>query len=304
MQLLKRRRFSEIFNDTFDLLKKDGKHFFKNYFILNGLPLLFFLIIIYFFTTTFYGLGTYQQGESFDMFLAYVKANPVLFIAIGILTFFVSLIFAIIQYGFVPVYLMLYNQKGSNNFSYKEIFDIIFKKKLGKIIIFIFASILVMLVVLIPFAIVLALSILTLVGPIFVIAMLSLWFNNAFMEYLNSDKGVFACFSYGFDLLKVRFWDYVGAIGLMLLLTSFISGGISMITSIFSTVAAANASNNNERSLLLMVGMIFSFTISQVIKMFVQTVVQLAQGIVFYSAKEEKENISGTTEIDKIGLGE
>ncbi len=304
MQLLKRRKFSDIFNDTFTLLKEDGKHFFKNYFILNALPLLFFLIILYFFTTTFYGLSTYQQRDSGKIFLDYIQNNGVIFSIIAVISFIVTFVFAIIQYTFVPIYLLLYRDKNGANFTAKDIFDVMFKQKIGKIIIFMFASILVFILILIPMLIVMVISIFTIVGIFFVLAFVSIWFNNALMEYLDSDKGVFACFSYGYNLILVRFWDYVGAIGLFLLMTSFISGGISMVTSILTVFLSANAATNAERGLFASIALIFSFLISKTISIFVQTVMQLAQGIVFFSAKEESENIVTKSEIDKIGLGE
>ncbi len=304
MELLKRRNFSTIFNDTFTLLKVSGKHFFKNYFILNGIPLLFFLIIVYFFTTTFYGLGTYKQGDSFKMFTAYIEGNPVLFSIIGILSIIISFIFAIIQYSFVPIYLLLYRKNNGTNFTSKEIFDVMFKEKIGKIIIFIFTSILVFIIIAIPLVIVMLISIFTIVGIFFVLGFVSLWFNNALLEYLDSDKGVFECFSYGYRLILVRFWDYVGAIGLFMLMTSFISGGISLVTSMITMIFSANAANASEKSLFLTLAMVFSFVVSKMVSIFVQTVVQLAQGIVYFSAKEESENIITKSEIDKIGLGE
>lgn len=304
MELLKARKFSAIFNDTFTLLKVSGKHFFKNYFILNGIPLLFFLILVYFFTTTFYGLGTYNQGDSFKIFTAYIEANPILFLIIGILSLIISVVFAIIQYSFVPIYLLLYRKYNGANFTAKDIFDVMFKEKIGKIIIFIFTSILIFILIAIPLVIVMLVSIFTIVGIFFVIAFVSLWFNNALLEYLDSVKGVFESFSYGYKLILVRFWDYVGAIGLFLLLTTFISGGISLVTSMITMIFSANAANNSEKTLFLTLAMVFSFVVSKMVSVFVQTVVQLAQGIVYFSAKEESENIVTKSEIDKIGLGE
>jgi hypothetical protein len=304
MKLLKSRKFSDIFNDTFNLLKENGKHFFKNYFILNGLPLLFFLILIYFFTTTFYGLGTYKQGNTIDVFLSYMDDNVVLFTILGILSFIIVIIFGIIQYGFVPVYLILYKKNNGSDFDAKDMFNMIFKEKLGKIITYFFASFLVLILILIPFAIIAFASIFTIFGIFFVFAFVAVWFNNSLLEYLNSDRGIFNSFSYGYRLIMVRFWDYVGAIGLFFLMVTFISLGISMFTSILSVTLTTNAASNSEQSLFMTIAMIVSFILAKTINIFIQTVVQLAQGIVYFSAKEESENIVTKTEIDKIGLGE
>ncbi len=304
MELLKRRNFNSIFNDTFTIIKEDGKHFFKNYIILNGLPLFFFLILLYFLTTTFYGLSTYGTGNTDKVIASYIENNSLLFIVLSIITIVVSIIFLIIQYGFVPVYLFLYRDHNGANFSAKDIFDVLFKQKIGKILIFMLASTLVFILIFIPLVVLVVISIFTIVGIFLVLGFVVVWFNNAFMEYMDSGKGVFQCFIYGFKLIFIRFWDYAGSIGLLLLMTTFVNGSVSFVTSLFTVAFTANAANHTERDIITTILFVFSFVVSKMISLLVQTIVQLGQGIVYFSAKEQAENIAVNTEIDKIGASE
>ena len=53
-QLYKKRGFSEFVGDTFDFLKIEGKNYFKNYFVINGIVLLLLVATLYFFTSIFF----------------------------------------------------------------------------------------------------------------------------------------------------------------------------------------------------------------------------------------------------------
>ncbi len=304
MQLLKRRRFSDNFNDTFSFVKLYGKHFFKNYFILNGLPLIFMLVVLYFFTTTFMGLSTFQNGDTGKIIEDYIANNSTLFIVITLSSVVVFFIFAIIQYTFVPIYMILYQRNNGINFTSKDIFNVMFKEKIGKILIFMFASFLLLIPTIIVGGILGLLLLITIFGIIFLFAYISMFYNNAMFEYLETDKGIWECFGYSFAMLQVKFWDNVGAIGLFILLSTFVSGGISVVANMISMVFAANTANRSERETMMMLAMLVAFIISKTISIFVQTIIQLAQAMVYYSVKEEMENIVTVSEIDKIGLGE
>ncbi len=304
MQLLKRRRFSDNFNDTFSFVKLYGKHFFKNYFILNGLPLIFMIVVLYFFTTTFIGLSTFQNNDTSKIIEDYIANNAVIFVFIAFISVIILFIFTIIQYTFVPIYMILYKRNNGINFTSKDIFDMMFKEKIGKILIFMFVSFLLLIPTIIVGGILGLLLLITIFGIIFLFAYISMFYNNALFEYLETDKGIWECFGYSFGMLKVKFWDNVGAIGLFILLSSFISGGISLVTNMISMVFAANTANRSERETMMMLAMLVAFIISKTISIFVQTIIQLAQGMVYYSVKEELENIVTVSEIDKIGLGE
>lgn len=304
MQLLKRRNFSDQFNDTFTFLKLNGKHYFKNYFVINGIPILLMLLIIYFFMSSFYGLSTFGGVDNSVIIEDYISNNLGMFIIVVLVFIIFAFVFAIIQYSYTPIYLLLYRDHNGIDFSAKEIYNQIVKKKLGKIVTFLLASLLLLIPTVIIGAIAGVILLITIVGIFFLFAAIMMFYNNALVEYLDSDKGIFDCFGYSFELIKVNFWTNAGAIGLFLFMTSIVNGGTSLITTMLTSLITANTIEASEKSVIVMISLAASFVISQGISIFLQIVNQLAINMVYFSAKEEKENISRGSEIDKIGIGE
>ena len=117
MQLYKTRDFSEFFQDTFTFLKSNGKHFFKNYLIINGFFLIIMMVMMYFFTKFYTSMifgGLLGNGPT--MVDEYMNENFGLFIILILVFILVALIAAIISFSFVPLYLKLYSEHGSQNF--------------------------------------------------------------------------------------------------------------------------------------------------------------------------------------------
>lgn len=302
MKLLKQRNFGDIFNDTFGFLKLNGKHFFKNYFLINGIPILISLIFVYFFVSSFYNISTISVGDDTHAMESFVQNNTGLFILLLILGIILAIIFGIIQYTFTPIYLLLYQEKGTQ-FSSKDIFKQMFKIKLPKILIFFLVSILMLIPTVIVGVIAGFILIFTIIGIFFLFATIMIWYNNALVEYLNSKRGVFSCFGYSFDLLGVNFWGYVGAIGLFLILIQIINYATTLIFTMLGGLIAANTINANEADVIGILVIVISFVVYFLVTMFLQIIIQLAMNLVYFSAKEAKENIATLEEIDKIGLG-
>jgi len=304
MQLLKRRNFSDQFSDTFTFIKLNGKHYFKNYFIINGIPILLMLLFIYFFVSSFYNLSTFGTGNSPAVIEDFMTKNMGLFVVIVVVTVIVAFIFAIIQYSYTPIYLLLYRDHNGANFTAKDIYNKIFKEKLSKILIFFLVSLLFLIPVAILSIIAGVILLITIVGIFFLFAAIAMFYNNALIEYLDSDKGIFDSFSYSVELIKINFWANTGAIGLFLFITGILNGGISLVTTLLTSLISVNTIDAKEQSIIAMVSLVASFVLSKGISIFLQILNQLAVNIVYFSAKEEKENIIGKAEIEKIGLGE
>jgi len=78
MQLYKSRGFSAFFQDTFSFIKQNGKHYFKHFFIVNGIFLLILMAIGYFITkfySDFLFSGVLQGGNSNTVFDEYMNEN-------------------------------------------------------------------------------------------------------------------------------------------------------------------------------------------------------------------------------------
>ena len=277
MQLLQQRDFSQFFSDTFKFIKENGKHFFTNYFIINGI----FLILQF--------VKNYYTGQ--------LVVFPAL---VEFLYLVLILVFSVVNYTFVSIYMILYNERGTN-FNYMDIIAY-YKENAGKIAIFILMSIIIAIPAGIVFYIVLLLSLITIVGPFLVYAAFVVWFSMAFYEYLFTNKGVTDCFGYAWTLLTKKFWAITGSTALLFLIIIVIFGFMMSLTGVFSSFADMN--NTDPLGNIQKIQQAFFSPVTLVVTTFFtvfMVTLQITQGIIYFSQKELLENISANNEIDQIG---
>lgn len=281
MQLLQRRTFSEFFSDTFKFLTENGKHFFLNYFIINGVFLIISLVKSYF-------TGT---GSVFPFF---VEGLYILFI----------IMFSIVNWSFVTIYLILYNEKGLD-FNYQDIIQS-FKQHIGKILIFILVCILISIPVGIVIGLVGFVLAITFIGIVLLpmlYAIAVLWISMAFYEYLYTGRPVFDCLGYSFKLMSKKFWSANGSVALFLVVFMMlyifimgIAGMFNMFIDINSPAKTLEATQNFQKTLMSPLYLILLTVISVL-----GVAIQVNQGIVYFSQKELLENIQANKSIDEIG---
>ena len=287
MQLLKVRDFSEFFSDTFGFIKENAAHFFINFFTINSLFIL--------------GYGLYNYFVSKLATNVMTDFNPVYIV----LFFFVFIILAIVYWTFTPIYMILYQQKGTQ-FNAGDILSFM-SQNIGKILIFIFLSFIMGIVLLIPLSLVSVLLVITLVGilalPI-VFAGFSLWFQLAFMEYINSDKSYLDAFGYGFTLFTKKFWATVGSnaiLQMVIMVIYYLIAGSFGLFSAFSNIAvdpeASSAMIENFMASPVMI-------VLSVVLIVIMVVVNINAGIIYFSQKEFLEGIQAKSSIDDIGRNE
>lgn len=314
MQLYKSRGFSEFFQDTFAFLKQNGKHYFKHFFIVNGIFFLILMVFGYFFTK-FYSeivFSGFTNPNNSNFMEDYLNDNGPLVITLGILFFIVALCAAIISYSYTPIYLKLYAEKDGKHFSTREIVET-YKQKIGAIFTFLLAGLLMIFILIIPIALGAFVLMITLVGILLIpllMATVAQLYAGALMEYLEGKKGVFKCFGYAWDLITSKFWPAIGSVGLFYFMSYIIQNIVTMIpylfgmVSFFTTVEQQGQPDAETISSFMTVMMLLVFFLNFLLGTILNNIVQLNQGIVFYSLKEEKENINTKSEIDLIGSGE
>lgn len=277
MELLKQRNFSEFFSDTFGFIKENGKHFFTNYFIINGV----FLILQF--------IKNYYVGQGVVL--------PAVF---EILYVILILVFSVINYTFVTIYMILYTKR-KTNFDYKDIIQY-FKEHLGRIVVFVLVSIILAIPIMIVFYIVLLLSLITIVGPFLVYAALMLWFSLAFYEYMYTNKGVTDSFGYAWTLFTKKFWATTGSTALLGLIIMIITGFAFAFSGVFSGFFEMNSSDplGNIQKIQQAFFKPATLLISTFVTILMVTL-QISQGIIYFSQKELFENISANDDIDQIG---
>jgi len=314
MQLYKSRGFSEYFQDTFTFLKQNGKHFFKHYFIVNGFFIIVLMILGYFFTkfyTEFIFSGILNPNNN-SMLEEYINNNGPMFFLFALLFIVAGLTAGIISYAYTPIYLKLYSENNGKSFGTKEIINL-YKSRIGNIFIFLIVSIGVGLLLLIPTGIIMVVLAITIIGimllPV-VMGAFMLFFGCTFMEYIEHKKGLIESYSYSWKLMSSKFWAAIGCVGLFYFMNYIVQNVVTMIpyvfgmASFFTTIESNGQPNAEEFSSFMTIMMLVVFFLSFILGMILNKIVQLNQGLIFYSLKEENENINTKSEIDLIGSGE
>lgn len=312
MQLYKSRDFSAFFQDTFAFLKQNGKHYFKHYFIVNGIFLLILMVLGYFFTKFYSELlfgGILQNNP--NAMDDYMNDNLGLFVLLLFVFLTVGLIAGLISYSYTAIYLKLYIKNNGSNFDTKAIIES-YKANIGKLFIFLLCGLLIAFPILIVSGIVMFVLAITIIGFLLlplVIGALSLFYNMTLMEYIENKKGIWDSFGYAWTLLTSKFWAAVGSVGLFFLMSYIVQNVITIIpyifgmASIFTTIDSGSTTSQDIGGTMMVI-MLIVFFITFIVGSILNNIIQLNQGIVFYSLKEDQENINTKSIIDQIGSGE
>ena len=280
MQLLKQRDFSAFFSDTFLFIRENGSHFFINYFTINGV-----FLLVTFLKSYFIGVG-----ETLPVMIEFLY---VLF----------AFLFGVLNWTFVTIYMIIYSERGLD-FNDKDILDY-YKQNIGKIIVFLLVTILLMIPIIIVFYIAMLILLITIVGPFLLYAALFIWLALAFYEYLYTDKPIFDSYGYAWKLFTKKFWATTGSTALLYFVVLIIYGVALSLTGLFSSFLEMNSTDALDLAMKLQKG--FRQPAVLVVMMFFSVllvILQVSQGIIYFSQKEQLENISAKDDIDQIGKDE
>lgn len=314
MQLYKSRGFGEYFQDTFTFLKSHGKHFYKHFFIINGIFLLILMVMGYFFSKFYTDIifGGFIGNNGGNALEEYINQNAGLFFTMLFLFLTVGLIAGIISYSYVPIYLKLYAKNNDNSFSATDIINT-YKANIGKILLFLLCGIIIAIPLSVFVGLLMFVLTITIIGILLlpvVIGGVSLYYQGALMEYLDNKKGIWECFGYAWKLMSSKFWAAIGCVGLFYLMSYVAQQVISFIPYIFGMVnlfteieSGVNPDPEDIGKTFTII-MLAMFFLAFLVSTFLNLIVQLNQGVVFYSLKEENENIKTKSDIDLIGSGE
>ncbi len=312
-QLYKSRDFGTFFQDTFAFIKKDGGHIFKNFFMVNGIFLLVLIVLGYFFTQFYSDIvfgGILNGGTS--TLDNYLNENAGIFILLVLLFVTVGLTAGVISYSYIPIYLKLYDKHEGKNFGVSQIISE-YKNNIGKILVFLLCGIIVAIPTIIVAGIVSIILTITIIGILalpLVIGAVALFYQMTLMEYINTKKGVWESFSYSISLLGKRFWIAVGSVGIFYLMSYIVQNIITIIpyifgmASLFTTIEDGTQPSSEEIGATMTVLMLAVFFLTFLLSTILNIITQLNQGVIFYSLKEEIENINTKSVIDQIGGGE
>ena len=312
-ELYKKRDLSANFSDTTTFFKSFGKHYFKNYLVINGIFLMVLVVLIYFISKVymellFSGISNAQNNPNYLM--AYFNNNISLIIGSFAITFLLIVILSMLNISFPVIYLKLFEKNNSDNFETKEIINGL-KANIGKMIVFFLGSIFIILpLAIIVFGLLFLLCFILIGIPLLFIvgsAFIS-WVTLSYYQYIMKDVGYFTALANGFSMVKQQFWTIVGTTFLMMMLVQIIQGFITMIPYVLSLIWMFVSTNNLQETgsqtdtfstmgILLAVIMVFSVLLSYIFNNFIL----VNQGLIYYGLQEEKENNSTKSQIDLIG---
>lgn len=307
-QLFKKRNFSDYISDTFTFFKVTGKHFFKNYFIINGTLLILLMVLTYFVFKVYFEMMFANIGSSSPNFLEdYFNNNIGLIIGVFLLFFLLIVFISLINYSFPVIYMNLYEKKKGNNFETNEIVAEL-KSKFGKIAIFFLVIFLLSITAgLIIMGLIIAMMFILIgfVLALILVPALLAFVQLSFYEYMNSEIGVFDALGKGFEKLKQNFWPIVGSTVVMYFIIQIVISIFSMvpyvigIASMFSSIENGNPQEETLSffSIMMVLFMCFAMLFSYILN----NLLVVNNGIIYYSLREQNENKTTLSDIDLIG---
>ncbi len=310
MQLYKSRDFGAFFQDTFTFLKENGKHYFKHFFIVNGVFLLIMAVVMYFFWNFYTELlfGGIAANDA-TMIDGYMNDNFGLFILFFLVFLIVALLAGLVSYAFTAIYLKLYAKNGKS-FGTKDLVAG-YKNNVGRLLIFLICGILIGIPIMMVLGLFSFILIITIVGMLalpLILGTFMIFYSMTLMEYIEEKRSIWDSFGYAWNLLTSKFWSASGSVALFFVMAYILQNIVVMIPYMFGMVnfltTIENSNQVEDASASFMVIMMVVLLLSYLLGTVLNQIVQINQGIIFYSLKEDKEHINTIDVIDQIGSSE
>jgi len=320
MQLLKERSFGDLFSDPFHFFRDNAKHILVNYFKLLGLFILVVLACMIPLAYHYYDfmmelINSTSTGTTPDINnIGSLYAN--LFLHPSVLLMFVAfLVYSLMSYNFFPIYMNLYVQKGKQGFEFNDIINS-FKENSGSIIKLFLILLLLFIPFYIAFAITAFISLFTIVGIFLLFGFIISYFQLIWFTAVHNKEGNFDVLGKTFTLFKDNFFSITGVTILMyfcvmliyytfnfifmLLIQIFL--GFDMYDMNPGSVDQLEQFSDSFTTIIpVFIGM---YGVLFLLMTFIGILMQIQQGIIFYTRINDLEGHTEHSEIDSIGLEE
>jgi len=307
--LFKKREFSDYVSDTFLFFRTNGKHYLRSYFTICGIMLMVMVFLSYFLFQWYFdfALNFGRPNNNADFIQNFVENNFVLILIGAVCMFLLFLLMSMLNYSIPVIYLDLYAKNDGSNFETKDILSQ-FKSNFGRILTFFLGMVFLVTPVLVVVFILLFLLCLIIIGiPLLLLAIPTAvsWITLSFFEYLNNDKGFFESLSSGFRHVKNQYFPNIGSLMIMYIIVQVVMSIFTIIPYAFSMasiVTSTHTPGNPEDAMstikiMLTIVMVISILMSYILN----NLLLINQGLVYYSRRENDENISSKHSIDLIG---
>lgn len=316
MEFYKKRDFGTIISDTFLFFKENGKNYFKNYFLLNGLLLILLLVIVSLgyreiFSQVF---NSNTEGSGY-FFQQYFQNNTGVLISVAGIVFFLLLLISVINYSFPVFYMKRLSETGNKNIKADDILADM-KTNWKRLVVlflglFFVVSPLALIVVGISYLLILiliGLIILLFVGPtIFNIV------NFLLYDFLHTKKGFFESlsyalrsqFSYSHQREKSPYWKYWGSTLIMYIILQVVTSVFTMIPMILLLTSSFTVENKTgELPQSFAIIMLVVYTIALMVSLIFSNLIYINAGLLYYDSRTDLHRDQNILEIDSIGANE
>lgn len=311
MELYKKRTFGNQFNDTIEFFKSYGKNFFKQFFIINGIPIILlvlisFLLIKVFFEAAFLGFNSYGDNNT----LSYFNDNMPLIIIMGLVIVILFFVLNAINFTY-PIAYFQFAEK--NIVPTNEDFGDFYKNNVKKMLLFFGAIFLFTMIFGIIYALLFFMPFLAILFIMLMIIILPFLYGvmmQTFYVYLNSENtGFITSTKIGFEYYTKDLIPNVGATIIMYVIVQTL---VSIITFVVYFVLALvffvgmDSMNMMDSNTATTVSIIVTlvFALSLVSSIFFNNLMVVHQGMIYYSNQNEIKNIKVMSDIDQIGLSD
>ena len=301
-QLYKKRNFSAYIGDTMQFFKQFWKNYFQNYVVINGVLLLVFVSLYFLLFKDL--LSNMYDPNALKIWMTYNINSVSLMLSIMVLMI-IAIIFSVFSTAFPMVYFKLLNTTGRDVFTASEMLNGI-KTYAGRMIVFGILSFFVMIpIVIIFFALGIALSFLIIGIPILILGLPTflIWSMQSLYVYLEEETGYFQALSKGWKITFQKYWHLVGS-------TTAVYFCITILTSVFSMVPAFMmmgsiiTSGGAPKPPTMTPVMMAFYLIGMIVSFIGYNLIYVQQGLIYYSAQENTEHYQAYSDIDNIGKDE
>lgn len=318
MQFYKKRDFGALISDTFTFFKENGKNYFKNYILLNGLLLIFMVAIFVFgyreiFSQIFNGN---VEGQSY-YFQTYFQENQAMLILVGLVLFIIILLAMIINYSFPVLYLKRLSETGNKNIKADEILNDI-KNNSGRFFIFFLG---ITFVVTPLFFIIIGISyllIFVIIGfflLLFIFPALMNTGNFLLFDYFHTKKGFFESlsyairsqFSYPNGNQQSPFWKYWGSTMVLYIILQVITTIFTMIpmvimmTSLFTMQDKSGQLSQNPFEGGMGIVFFVTYGVALLVSFVLGNIIYVSAGLMYYDSRTDLHQKEDLSEIETIG---
>lgn len=305
--LFQQRDFSALISDSFTFLKVEGKEFYKQYISLIGIPIALLILFIYFIADFSFSQASEQSlsGSTTEQLIENFISTNSGFFALAFLAFVIlGLLIGLICYAF-PVFYFKNMAESNTDKPNQTIIIHQIKNNLGRLFIFLLGySFIIAPIMVILFVIAGALSIIIIGIPILLIMIPTVYSLTtiAFFEFLTKKTPFFASIGIAIDYLKANFWTIVFNTFLFYIIMALINW---IPATIYQMVFLGGSLLDISDSSFLLGEtkwfLIIYYCINIIISIFTGSMLLINQGLVYYSARESKENNSFHSQINSIG---